>query len=242
MMTYDDLYKQKRSLLYAMARRYARACELDRAVSIDDLVQTGFIGLMKAAETYDDTAGKSWASWAVWHIKHEYGNLLGIREGRFMRAHTGADSLDRPLSVDDAEGISLGDLLPDDSLPESDVALLQDEVVRTVREAVSAIPDALQRQALVMTRLEDKTIKQAAEALSVDPQAINNMNRRSFRRLRHDKTLRRLAYLDGLTRFHAHKGVAAFNSDWTSTVEAAVLWRDEMRTRLRPAEEDSKES
>lgn len=33
--------------------------------------------------------------------------------------------------------------------------------------------------------------------------------------------------LDELTRFHAHKGLTAFNQDWTSVTEGAALWRVE---------------
>ena len=38
-----------------------------------------------------------------------------------------------------------------------------------------------------------------------------------------------LAGLDERTRFHAHKGVEAFNRDWTSVTEAAALWRIEQQ-------------
>ena len=55
------------------------------------------------------------------------------------------------------------------------------------------------------------------------------MNRKSLGQLRRNRDLQELAELDGLTRFHAHKGVSSFRRDWSSVVEDAVIWRDEQR-------------
>ena len=62
---YEALYEQNRGLLVMMARQYAGACEMDRAVSEEDLVQAGFLALVRAAKTFDRAGGRSWASWAT---------------------------------------------------------------------------------------------------------------------------------------------------------------------------------
>ena len=82
---YEKLYEENKGLLRMMARRYARVCALDRAVSVEDLMQAGFVGLMRAAATFDPEAGKSWAGWARWHIRMEFESALGLRHGRFRR-------------------------------------------------------------------------------------------------------------------------------------------------------------
>ena len=48
---YESLYAQNKGLLIVLARHYARACELDRAVSEEDLVQAGFLALVRAKQT-----------------------------------------------------------------------------------------------------------------------------------------------------------------------------------------------
>ena len=117
---YEALYAQNKGLLIAMARRYAGACALDRAVSVEDLVQSGFLGLVRAAQTYDRNGGRSWTSWATWHIQRTFEQALYLRQGHRTQAHSGADTLDRPLDTANEAGETAGDLLVDETLPDPD--------------------------------------------------------------------------------------------------------------------------
>lgn len=222
---YEALYEQNRGLLVAMARRYAGACAMDRAVSEEDLVQAGFLALVRAAQSYDPAGGRSWAGWAAWHIRRAFDRALCLREGRRIQAHSGADTLDRPVDGADGERSTLGELLADDSLPETDAGLLLDELRQGVRAAVARLEDADERRAVQLCQLESRSCREAADALGVSVDRARRLNARGCDRLRRDWRLRRLVDLDDRTRFHAHKGVAAFNRDWTSVTEAAALWR-----------------
>ena len=44
-----------KGLVYHIAKQYLKVCEYDRAIDIDDLAQAGYIGLMQAVQTYDET-------------------------------------------------------------------------------------------------------------------------------------------------------------------------------------------
>ena len=187
---------------------------------MDDLIQVGHIGVWDAASTYDPDGGKSWAAWAAWHIQREIRALLGIDR---RRADMGATSLDAPLT--DAEGDTLGDLIADDSLPEADDALLREEVREEVRAAVARLPTD-QQTAVRARGLEGASYAAIAAANECTEQEAQNAYKRGLRALRHDAALRQM---DDETRFYAHKGVRAFNADWTSTTEEAALWRLERR-------------
>ena len=230
---YEALYDQNRDLLRLLARRYAHACALDRAVSEEDLAQAGVIGLIKAAKTFDESAGKSWAGWASWYIRRECESALGLRAGRFTRAHTAAEALDRPIRAEDGDGATLGEALVDDRLPEPDDALLQDELRRGVHDAVNRLPDEGQRRAVRLCKLEGISAGAAAEALGVSAARVRRLYARACVSLSQDPRLRALADMDERTRFHAHKGVQAFNRDWTSVTEAAALWRVEQLERIK---------
>lgn len=229
---YEALYERHLGLLIAMARQYAGACEMDRAVSEEDLVQTGFLALVRAAQTFDQAGGRTWASWATWHIRREFERVLCLREGKRVQAHSGADTLDRPLDAGDGEGATARDLLADDSLPDADAGLLLDELRRSVREAVDRLEDDAQRDAVRLCRLEDCSYRDAARRMGVSPGQARRLSERGCRRLARDRRLRQLMDLDDRTRFHAHKGVAAFNRDWTSVTEGAALWRIEERGKF----------
>ena len=218
---YEELYRQNVRLIRKIANRYRSACERDNAVDIDDLLQAGFIGLVCADKTYDATAGKSWVSWAAWYITNAMKSALGMQGA--VKAHTWATSLDAPIG----DEITLADTLADDNLPDDD--LLRQEVVQTVREAVSGLKNDLQRQVIWLKYIDGKTATEVMEALHINVHRVRNASEYGMRNLRMNRKLRALADLDSRTRFIAYKGVEAFNRDWTSTVEAAVLWREEQR-------------
>lgn len=222
---YESLFAQNKGLLYMLARRYAGACALDRAVSEEDLVQAGFLALVRAKQTYNPSGGRSWASWAAWHILREYENALCLRAGTCRKAHSGADTLDRSTSTDDGVTATVGELLPDDSLPDVDAGLLLDELRRDVRAAVARLEDDDERRAVQLCQLEARSYRDASRAMGVSPRQVRRLNHRARERLFRDWRLRRLVDLDDRTRFHAHKGIVAFNRDWTSVTEGSALWR-----------------
>ena len=229
---YEALYAQNRGLLNRLARQYEGACRLDRAVSVEDLMQAGFFALVQAEQSFDPAQGKTWAAWAAWYVRREYEKLLGLRDGRFIRADTGAQTLDRPVSGMDESGATLKDMLADDSLPDADAALLRRELADGVRAAVDRLEDEGQRRAVRLMQLEARSARAAAADMGLTPAQVRRLCEQALTHLHGDARLRALADLDDRTRFHAHKGVRAFNQDWTSVTEAAALWRVEQRERM----------
>lgn len=207
---YEEVYEQNKGLLVMMARRYARVCALDRAVSMEDLMQAGFIGLMKAADSFDPAAGKSWSGWACWHIQMEFNSALGLRQGHFTRPHTGAAALDRPLSVDDADGATAGDMLADETLPDADEAILRDELRRDVRAAVDRLKSEGQRQVVQLCKLEGWSYRQAAQRLGVSVGQAYQLFFRASNNLARDPRLRALAGLGERGKSDARRGSKAF--------------------------------
>lgn len=225
----QSLYEQNRGLLYVLARRYRDACAQDRAVDVDDLMQAGFFGLVAAEQTFDPSAGMAWTSWAAQYIKSEMRAALGLATAR-RRAHTGALSLDEPLDRDDYGAATRGDLLADEGLKDAQEALERAEVASTVRGAIARIPNERQRASIEGYDLQGLSYRALGERLGTTPEQVRQARANALRALRRDKAIRAL---DLQTRFYAHKGLTAFRSDWTSTTEAAVLWRAE-HERSRP--------
>lgn len=190
---YEEVYEQNKGLVASMARRYAGVCALDRAVSVEDLTQAGFVALIKAAKTYDPAAGKGWAGWARWHIQMEYCRVLGLRRGRFTRPDTGAAPLDGPLSREDAEGATMGDQLADETLPAADEAIMLGELQRDVRRAVGRLKSERQRQVVQLCKLEGRSYRQAAEAMGVSVNQAYQLFFRASEHLARDPALRALA-------------------------------------------------
>lgn len=192
---YEELYEKNQGLLRMMTRRYASLCALDRAVSEEDLMQAGFVALMKAAKSYDAKAGKTWVGWARWHIRMEFERTLGLRHGQFTRAHSGAVALDRPLSGD-MEGMTMGELLPDVSVPAADEALLREELRNDVRAAVRRLHSYKQRTVVELCKLEGQSYRQAAARLGVSVDQAYQLFFRASANLSRDPRLRAAAGLE----------------------------------------------
>ena len=214
---YEQLYADNHRLIRRIAHRYGYACSRNAAVDADDLLQSGFIGLVQAQATFDPNAGKSWAGWAGWYIENAMRDALGLRAKRIETV-----SLDAPAS-DDPEGVSLGDLQPDTATADPLETLLQDERTQAVRAAVDALPEG-PRAAVTLTKLQCLQRDQAAAALGIAPDQLRRDLQKGMRLLQKNRRL-----LDLETDFYAHKGIRAFRIDHTSTVEAAVIRRERLR-------------
>jgi hypothetical protein len=90
---------------------------------------------------------------------------------------------------------------------------------------VNSLEDGDERRAVQLCHLEARDSRDAARIMGMSPRQVRRLNHRAREHLFRDSRLRRLIDLDDRTRFHAHKGVAAFNRDWTSVTEGAALWR-----------------
>lgn len=227
------LYEANRGLVCKIALRYSGICRRDRATDIDDLMQVGFFAVMDAVKTYNPENG-AWSGWLVFYLRRAMCNELGIKNGGALRPDCGAVSLDAPLSAEDSESSSRLDLLADPSLPDSDEELMRQEVAHGVRAAIGRIGSDRQRRALIGCELEQRSYSDVAADLGITASVCRGDWARGIKALRQDRELLCLAQaweLDQGTRFYAYKGAQGFRSDWTSTVEAAVLWREAERTR-----------
>lgn len=244
---YEELYSENRGLLHNVARRYAGACQRDRAVSLEDLEQAGFFGLVKASQTYDTESGCSWPSWAARYIHREMVTALGFRwkpqaaedpdasSYQPTKAHTDALSLDAPLSAEDPDSGTWADTLADDSLPDIDQGVNLDALQRYVREAVERLQSQQQRTVLQLCDLDGEPYHAAAAALGVSLERVRQIRQAALKKLKSDRQLAENARADIELRtpYYTRVTVAEFNATHTSATEKAVLWRlDRERERL----------
>lgn len=227
---YEELYSENKGLLYYVARRYSKACLYDRAVSVEDLVQAGFFGLVQAQKTFDPEAG-NWAGWAARYIAKEIYKALGLRDGKPVKAHWAALSLDAPLNPNEPDGLTGADVLEDDTLPAIDEAVTLDDMRRCVRQAVERLENDQQRLVIQFCGLEGQPYEAAAGRLGVSVERVRQIRGKALERLRRDKILREDAGIEQRTPYYRHVGLKAFRNTNTSATEKAVLWREEVLQR-----------
>lgn len=120
----------------AVAKKYAH-----RGARLDDLIQEGNVGLMKAIEHFDPKKNVRFATYAVWWIRAYItrslrDNRSQVRGGESERPVMADFSLDTPLD-DDSDGSYMERLV--DAAPAADSKLAQLEQNRDVSTALGRV-------------------------------------------------------------------------------------------------------
>ncbi len=130
----QQLVRHHLPLAVAVARRQSRG-----AVPLEDLVQEGSLGLVRAAESYDPGVGTRFSAYAVWWIRAYIGKYLKqARSSVRPRSGTVAsDDVSLDVSLGD-DGASQLDRI-DDEEPTPEEACGRTEGNREVRVAVGRV-------------------------------------------------------------------------------------------------------
>jgi RNA polymerase sigma factor (sigma-70 family) len=214
---------EHRGLVYHIAKQYQTVCLYDRAADTEDLIQAGYIGLIRAVQTYDENKG-IFSSWAVIYIKLEMRKALGINRGA-QRADMGASSLDEV--VPGTEDGTLLDTLeaPDDIEGEYD----HTELVEGVRTAVGLLPDP-QSTLVRMHDLHGQELAAIGNRCGLEPPVAYQVHRNAMKKLRRDPRLLALArahHLDRQTNWYHHVSAKQYKSTWMSSTEVITFWREQ---------------
>lgn len=138
-----QLWEQVRRLVLKYAGRWA--VYGGNGVEAEDLMQVGFIAVLRAAETFDSRSGNKFTSYLDPVLKTEFSIATGQRTRKQqMDPLQSAASLDAPLTDDTGDPFTLADTLED---PAAEAAFREvDELDRRerlysiLRAAVNALP------------------------------------------------------------------------------------------------------
>lgn len=207
------------------AGRYMWAIEKRNDIDRDDLQQAAFLGILEARKAYKEERGGE-VTLAGFYARKEIRALLGIRSGKLPPI---LESLDEPLN-DETDDTRL-DLLADETIPDADAALLEEEKRQTVRDAVERLkPD--QKAVVKLRFFQGMTYKQAAAEMDVTPERAASIWDNARLRLSRDRYLKAVAEVNRRTPYLYGVGVTRFNSTFTSAVEELVLMRERLLEKL----------
>jgi RNA polymerase primary sigma factor len=131
----EELTRRNQPLVRSFARRQSRG-----TLPLDELVQEGNLGLLRAIEKFDPAAGTKFGTYALWWIRaYVWRYLNGARSSVRQRSGTAARadaSLDAPLG--DGGDATWLDRLEDDG-PAADARLAQAEGGAQVRRALDRV-------------------------------------------------------------------------------------------------------
>lgn len=219
------LYKQNRGMIHQMIRRFSTACELNIAVSPDDLQSESFLALVDAVDSWQADAGMSFCGWYRWRLIASFRRALGLVTG-----HVRADLYKRSsgnVEVGEDGETELFDLMRDPDTDPTDPARQdRSDKRRDLDAAIARLPDD-EARAVHLRYLDELPPDAVAARLGVDRHRATRATQRALKRLRDDWRLRD-AYAPACFRI---KSLASWRTDHTSAVELAAERRDEWRER-----------
>jgi RNA polymerase primary sigma factor len=158
----------------------------NRGARLDDLIQEGNVGLMKAIEHFDAKKNVRFATYAVWWIRayitrYLKDNRSQVKGGEAERASMGDFSLDTPVE-EDGDTTHLDRL--EDSTPAIDLTFLRSERDGEVAEALTRVKkrlgdlgwDILQER---LTQDKPRTLEELGQRWGVSRERVRQVELRT---------------------------------------------------------------
>ena len=246
------LWEQVKRFAFKEAlKRYHKTVGFDGAkgfggVEVNDLMQSAFLAMLEAAQTYDAGAGGKFITWFSFYLRKAFNEAQGFRTARKANDPlNNAKSFDRPVyTTEDGDEITLGDLTADprDHFEEVEERVYNDELHAALEAEIETL-SGRQADAIRLQYWQGKTLKEAGEIMGISPAAVHVYKKEALINLRRPKHRHKLeAFLDRNTSFYLHVGVQAFNSKHESAVEQLVFKRDALARRFEKMEERKREA
>lgn len=225
-----DLWENNKSFVVQQARKM----KTSQSVDFEDYCQAGFVALVAAAETYDQSSEANFLSWFRYYLKTAFAETGGWRtKTQLNEPINNAASLDAAFD-DDEDGGSLYDVIPSTlaiGVSEDVEEQIYNEQLHEALEAVLAnVPDA---DILRHRYCEEMTQAEVARRMGTQKSDVQTREHRALRAVRRKchvtkegAALRR--FLDENTNFHYKVGAKQFNRTHTSAVELAAIQRENL--------------
>ena len=231
-----DLWEQVAGLVVWKARRVMTALEMRGSqcgVDLEDLIQSGYLALVEAVDSYDPAAGAAFSTWLMYHLRKAFYEATGCRTQRERNEPLNNSlSLDTPLT-DDAGSDVLMDVIADpaglqwrESLEES---MWKKNLQEAVESALSTVPERY-REILRLRYWEDMTLDDIGDLRGISKERVRQMENKGIRLLSRPETACQLLPFYEFD-FYSGTGLGAFRYGGMSVQERYLVRREELRER-----------
>ena len=196
----EKLTRANLRFVVSVAKQYQ-----NQGLSLPDLINEGNLGLIKAAEKFDETRGFKFISYAVWWIRqsilqalaeqsrivrlplNQVGSLNKINKAfaRFEQEHERTPSPEELAA--DGEDNSLLDVLVNNDSPIADRGLINESLSTEVDRALSTLTD---RERDIIKYFfgigcSEMTLEEIGEKFGLTRERVRQIKEKAIRRLRH---------------------------------------------------------
>ena len=194
----EKLTRANLRFVVSVAKQYQ-----NQGLSLPDLINEGNLGLIKAAEKFDETRGFKFISYAVWWIRQAFSRFEQENE-RKPSPEELAQELDIPvdkisdtlkvsgrhISVDapfvEGEDNSLLDVLVNDDAPNADGTLMNESLSREIDRALATLTE---RESDIIKMFfgigcQEVTLEEIGDKFGLTRERVRQIKEKAIRRLR----------------------------------------------------------
>ena len=186
-----ELWEAVRRFANDRAYRWTRAAKGRGGVVLDDLIQTSFLALLDAVQTWRPDSGASFIGWYSLKLKAAFTEATGQRTERTRQEPLDrAQSLDMPLNGEIGEDLTLADVIEDPRSEEEIEAVAELDYQQRRKQALAKALDGLtedQRRAVVLRHCHGLTLDQTAARMGTTKATARAAEQKGLRLLRHPK-------------------------------------------------------
>ena len=220
------LWQSIERLVNFYARRYCMAGVL-AAQDMDDYIQQGYIALSEAVASYDIASNTQFSTWLCFYLRAALKAVTG-KKSDASRHCMKTETEDR-----DGEALDIFDIIPDETAERDYSAIEDNDAARFLLRKIESLADERAKEMLLANTAGQTWVEIAAAAGIKIGKARAEVLRARCKLIR-DKEIR-AAYPNHCKWYGEtlHKGLAAFNTSWSSVVEDAVIKRETMKERQK---------
>lgn len=234
---YCDIWARVERLCYKLAFLYFRAkteqCN-SSGVTLDDLKQESFFGVVDAVKDFDETRGFLFSSFLSFHMRNRFNNLCGLRTSR-QRGEplNNCASLDEPIG-DDGDSTTLEAMIEDiralDSFDDLFIKAANESLTGAIRAVLQRMPENY-RRVIVMRYFAGLSFKQVAKLMGESEANTFATYKKAMRWLRHRPNTKEINKLLADDCYYSlgvsGTGVQTFKYTRTSATERAAIFINE---------------
>lgn len=226
-----DLWEQVKRFVSMMANNRILLLGKAASVEFDDLYNSGFIAVARAAKSFDASTGYSFISYLALHLKTAFAEAMGTRGDKQKRdpLHR-ATSIFSPLPYCDDEDLTYEDITAD-SKNQYDLVeerLFTEQLHKALDQAISTLPSS--EQIIIQSHyFEDKDFNTIASESNTSAEEVRNLNQDALRRLRKREAMNILhPYIEERTNYYMSVGPKEYQNTRTSAVEKITIIREQL--------------
>ncbi len=194
---FPELYEQTYKLLIKIAHRLFRLNEFilkTAGIEFDDLTQESYFALKEAVKAYNGEY--MFTSFLNYSLRNRIRSLIGKKHDAVLRS----DSLDKPITGNESEELTLADIIPS---PNNEInRIIKKEFTRQLHNDLEKCLSKLnpQAQETIKARFyHNMTYESLALKNNITVQEVQNQLNKSMRKLRQGRSLQTLkAYRDDI--------------------------------------------